>query len=352
MKKAELAEFDYHEHFCGGGMVRAGLGVRWLCRFACDIDKLKAWSYADNWGRDVLRVCDIATLEISDLPATVVDLSSASSPCQDLSLAGGRAGLGGRRSRAFWDWWRLVEGQRAIGCAPRMVLLENVPGLLTSNGGADLALVRQVYDAADYDSVVVTIDAARFTPQSRPRVFVIGVQRSLGIDIASYVSTALGALPPRGPTLASILDPRLPWHSAEETAEILAQMEPRHAAKIARMRQAGCGIARTYFKRGRRDERGNRISVVEVRDDDIAGTLRTAGGGSSIEGLIAVKGESMRTRLLSPRECARLQGLPDTYRLPANTNVAYDLVGDGVCTLVVRHLAQFVFEPILRSIRT
>jgi DNA (cytosine-5)-methyltransferase 1 len=63
-----------------------------------------------------------------------------------------------------------------------------------------------------------------------------------------------------------------------------------------------------------------------------------------------VEGESVRTRLLSPREAARLMGLPDSYHLPSNYNLAYHLAGDGVVVPVVRHLAGFLIEPILLSI--
>ena len=64
---------------------------------------------------------------------------------------------------------------------------------------------------------------------------------------------------------------------------------------------------------------------------------------------VIVKGKSVRSRLISPRETARLMGLPDTYELPSNYNEAYHLTGDGVAVPVVRHLAQFIFEPLLRA---
>jgi hypothetical protein len=93
--------------------------------------------YADNCGRDVLRIGDIATFKVSSLPAVVAGVSWSPSPCQDLSAAGAYAGLGGSRSRVFWDWWRLEEGRRAAGYASRILCLENVPGLATSNAGAE-----------------------------------------------------------------------------------------------------------------------------------------------------------------------------------------------------------------------
>jgi DNA (cytosine-5)-methyltransferase 1 len=67
--------------------------------------------------------------------------------------------------------------------------------------------------------------------------------------------------------------------------------------------------------------------------------------------MIAINGALTRMRLLLPRECARAMGLPDRYRLPLNDRDAYDLVGDGVSPLVVRHLAAHVLEPILLKVR-
>ena len=86
-----------------------------------------------------------------------------------------------------------------------------------------------------------------------------------------------------------------------------------------------------------------------MRFDDIAGCLRTPAGGSSRQVILIVNGENVRSRLISPRETARLMGLPDTYELPNNYNEAYHLTGDGVAVPVVRHLAKHIFEPLLSA---
>src|SRR5208283_4289372 len=91
------ASFTFLEFFSGGGMAREGLGPSWQCLFANDIDPMKGAAYAMNFGHAHLRVCDIARLKLADLPTTTVDLTWASFPCQDLSLAGDGKGLGGAR---------------------------------------------------------------------------------------------------------------------------------------------------------------------------------------------------------------------------------------------------------------
>ena len=102
------------------------------------------------------------------------------------------------------------------------------------------------------------------------------------------------------------------------------------------------------YKRTRLDEEGNKVQRAEVRFDDIAGCLRTPSGGSSRQSILVVEGRRIRSRLLSPREAARLMGLPDSYRLPPNYNDAYPIAGDGVAVPVVRHLAEHIFEPLLQ----
>jgi DNA (cytosine-5)-methyltransferase 1 len=87
---------------------------------------------------------------------------------------------------------------------------------------------------------------------------------------------------------------------------------------------------------------------LEWRCDSLAGALRTAKDGSSVQDIVVVDGPAIRSRKLSPREGARLMGLHDGYRLPDNTTVANTLLGDGVCVPVVRFLAAHVVEPILR----
>ena len=113
---------SFYEFFAGAGMARAGLGDRWRCLFANDFDRKKAATYALNWGEDGLNCGDVRDVATADLPE-VADLVWASFPCQDLSLAGGGAGLKGERSGTFWPFWGLVaalgeEGPRAAyGCS-------------------------------------------------------------------------------------------------------------------------------------------------------------------------------------------------------------------------------------------
>ena len=362
--------FTVYEFFAGGGMARAGLGASWRCLFANDFDPAKARSYRANWGDGNLREGDVWDLTAADLPGAA-DLAWASSPCQDLSLAGARAGLTGDRSSAFWGFWRLMQGLAAEDRAPRVIVLENVAGLLTSHRGADFAEVCKAFGEAGYDFGAVEVDAARFLPQSRPRVFVIAVRDGAaqagsgpGPFQGRAVRAAHDTLPvdlkarwrwwrlvePPAPNrrLVDLLEPgaAVAWRSSEQTQKLLGQLSPLHRRRLDAARASGERVVAAVYRRIR-VEHGVKVQRAELRLDGLAGCLRTPAGGSSRQFLLIADGESVRSRRLTAREGARLMGLDDSYRLPKGETEAFHLVGDGVAAPVVRFLAEQLIEPLL-----
>ena len=357
------------EFFCGAGMAREGLGPQWACTFANDIDPSKARSYAANFGHVGLKVGDVAHLKLSDLPGAAT-LAWSSFPCQDVSLAGDRAGLGAARSGAFWPFWRLMQGLRAEGRAPKLIVIENVPGLITSHDGQDLDAICDALADADYRFGVVMIDAVLFVPQSRERIFIVAVDKAL--DVPDSIVTASPSLPfhppqlvaacrrqkaqpiwwrlsvpPQRNTVFADLIENAPhgvaWHTQAETDRLIGMMAPVHIAKLDAAKRDGKRMVGSLYKR-MRDEAGGRVQRVEIRFDDVAGCLRMPTGGSSRQTVMIVDGDTVRSRLLSPREAARLMGLPDSYKLPSNYNEAYGLMGDGVVVPAVRWLAEHILE--------
>jgi DNA (cytosine-5)-methyltransferase 1 len=134
-------------------------------------------AYVENFGADHFNLGDIADIGVEQLPG-VADLAWASFPCQDISLAGERAGLDGARSSTFWSFWSLVKALRRDGRAPRTIVLENVCGLLTAGGGKAFASICSAFAAEGYLFGVLVIDAALFIPQSRPRLFFVAAVQS------------------------------------------------------------------------------------------------------------------------------------------------------------------------------
>ncbi|GAB2546659.1 DNA cytosine methyltransferase [Spirosoma aerophilum] len=381
----------FYEFFAGGGMAKAGLGEEWQCLFANDFDEVKGAVYNINWGAADLVVDDIANITTQQLPINFregvprpVDLAWASSPCQDLSLAGSGNGLGQReaetmtRSGTFWHFCRLIEGLVEEGHSPRLIVLENVTGAITSHQGKDFTAIISAFVGLGYRVGAVVMDAQSFLPQSRKRLFVIGVRQDLIIPEVTTVSNptslwhpkaltgAYAALPvelrmnwiwwnmpqppQRGQNFIDIIEENpsgVIWHTQAETNRVLELMNEVNLKKVHQAQKAGRPMVGGVYRRMRPEAFGKKVQRAEVRFDDVSGCLRTPSGGSSRQVILLVDGDHIRSRLLSPREGARLMGLPDNYVLPTRYNDAYHLTGDGVVVPVVRYLAHNIFEPIL-----
>ena len=137
------------------------------------------------------------------------------------------------------------------------------------------------------------------------------------------------------------------WHSSNETQKLLGMMSEQHLSKVRELQASGTKVIATIYKRTRFDKNNNRVQRAEIRTDGIAGCLRTPSGGSSRQTIMLIEKEAIRSRLLSPREAARLMGLPDTYVLPTKCNDAYHLMGDGVAVPVVRFLSAHLLEKLV-----
>ncbi len=366
---------DFYEFFAGGGMARLGLGEAWRCTFANDNDEKKAASYTRRFGKGDLLIGDVKQVKTGNLPGCA-DLAWASFPCQDLSLAGNGEGLQGERSGTFWMFWDLIRGLRKENRAPRLIVLENVRGAITSNNGNDFAAIARALAGSDYRFGPLVMDAVHFLPQSRPRLFIVAVASGVAIpdelmrldpgalwhprslvDVKftlskkaqdSWIWWNIPAPPQRTTVFSDLIeeDPiGVQWNTSKQTQALLEMMSPVNREKVRSAQKAGELRVGALYKRTRKG-----IQRAEVRFDDVAGCLRTPRGGSSRQTIIVVRGRSVRTRLLSPREAARLMGLPDDYALPSNYNDAYHLAGDGLAVPVVSHLASHLLTPVARAI--
>lgn len=344
----------FYELFAGAGLVREALEpLRWRCVYANDFDPKKRAIYEARYpdcddfdGRDLWEV------DPDELPRSV-DLVAASFPCIDLSLAGKRGGLAGKDSGAFWAFVRVLRGLREAGDQPRAVMIENVAGFLSSNAGEDFRTALRALGDLGYRLDAAQVTAEKFTPQSRPRIFVLGVREDVarramtlpdGLDAGEWaraVNSGGDARPEKvrrmmleGPrfTQRSLLEeepgeaslralgsaaggfpwgvvsfPEPPrrerdfadvvewdeesWWPEERTHRALSEMEPPHRARIREMAESGERRAATAYRRRR-----NGKSVYEVRNDGVAGCLRTARGGSSTQIVIVVEGEDVKMR--------------------------------------------------------
>ena len=171
------------EFFAGIGLTHLGLASQgWKCLYANDIDSKKLRMYASCFKEaDHYHVEDVWKTDriLARIPPRRVDLATASFPCVDLSLAGNLKGLAGEDSGAFYGFIKVLKKLRQQGRAPRAVLIENVIGFLSSHDGRFFRIALQQLADLGYFVDAFVVDAKHFTPQSRPRVFIVAFERSL-----------------------------------------------------------------------------------------------------------------------------------------------------------------------------
>jgi DNA (cytosine-5)-methyltransferase 1 len=246
---------------------------------------------------------------------------------------------------------------------PPMVLLENVTGFLSSDNGNDFRDALLALNRLGYAVDALIIDAGRFVPQSRQRLFVIGTKTSnvsaLSDTPKFYQSDCrpaaladfimwnadinwrirqLPPLPANETRLPNILENLSPnskmWWSQERADYLLNQMSPKHRAQAEAMINGNRISYGTVFRRVR-----NERSMAELRIDGIAGCLRTPRGGSGRQILFAAGKGRFAVRLLTPRECARLMGAND-FIIKVPLNQALFGFGDAVCVPVIEWIAH------------
>jgi DNA (cytosine-5)-methyltransferase 1 len=358
------------EFFAGIGLMRIGLErAGWRVAFANDIDEDKRQMYCEHFGENGEFILgDVHQLDAQDIPN--IALATASFPCNDLSLAGARRGLAGEHSSAFWGFIEVLTkmGKRC----PPMVLLENVTGFLTSHDGNDFRDALLALNRLGYAVDALIIDAGRFVPQSRQRLFVIATKTpvvSALNDTPSFyesdcrppaladfimwnadINWRIRQLPPLPVTkakLPDILENLSPnsqvWWSRERADYLLNQMSPKHRAKAEAMIKGNRITYGTVFRRVRKER-----SMAELRTDGIAGCLRTPRGGSGRQILFAAGRGRFAVRLLTPRECARLMGADD-FTINVSLNQALFGFGDAVCVPVIEWVARNYLNPVWKE---
>ena len=367
--------------FAGGGFVRQALAKDWSCVLANDINPLKERVYIDNFGDAEFNLGDIAELNLESFRHREIDLLWGSFPCQDLSLAGPLKGLSGGRSSAFWSFMLKLRELTDLGSKPKIITLENVPGFLAVNNGADFSVSLQAMRDAGYTVGASIIDAKNFTLQSRKRVFIIGVANEFSAHKGHIFSIMQNDK--RQParlndyysncnsdklfpldlskkiwreeqikSMSELIDDTLPFFSAEKTDKLLALLPPTHRARLEKLESSDEPQFYTASRRMRdRKDSGKRVQQLEVRNDNLISCIRTLSGGSSEQYLIRVFGGQIKIRRLSVDEVARAMGCIPSFKLPDVKREAYQVLGDAVVVPVVRCLATELFSPFLESVQ-
>jgi DNA (cytosine-5)-methyltransferase 1 len=313
----DMPPLRFIDLFCGIGGFRIGFEKAGCeCVFSCDWDQWSQKTYAANFG-------ELPPGDIRSVPAASInthEILCAGFPCQPFSLAGvskknslGRAhGFEDEtQGNLFFELARLIDYHR-----PAAFLLENVKNLTSHDKGNTFKVIhRTLTEDLGYHVQHGIIDARHWVPQHRERIFLVGFREPRPF--------AFPALPSPGPVLSSILEPEVdPKYSL--TDKLWNYLQNYAAKHAARGNGFGCsvfdgsGVARTLSARYYKD-------------------------GSEI---LISQGRGKNPRRLTPRECARLMGYPDTFQIPVSDTQAYRQFGNSVAVPVVAALAKEIVRAL------
>jgi DNA (cytosine-5)-methyltransferase 1 len=351
---------SFLEFFAGSGLVAQGLKSYFRPAWANDICDKKAAVYTANHGVKNFHIGSIADISGAAFPNS--SLAWASFPCQDLSLAGQIEGIHGTRSGLVWEWLRIIN---EMPSRPPVLVAENVAGLISVANGKHYRILHEALSKLGYVVGAILIDAARWVPQSRLRVFVVAFQAKTTIPSqlvaiapswlhpSSVCKAAVGLdgwvwwnmpePPPRKHNLSNVIEWDAPFADAKTDERNINLISPRHRDILNQLPKS-----RIFAAPGYKRTRGGQ-QVLELRFDDLAGCLRTPQGGSSRQIIVIKKNGQLKSRLLTVREAARLMGAPETYKIPGSYNDGYKAMGDAVAVPVVRWLAKHLLLPLVRA---
>jgi DNA (cytosine-5)-methyltransferase 1 len=312
------AAFRFVDLFAGIGGIRMGLErAGGECVYTVEIDRFARQTYSANFGEP--QGSDIHDVRAADLPR--YEVLAAGFPCQPFSIAGvsKKLSLGRlhgfddiKSGNLFFEITRLIdEGP----LPPPVLFLENVKNLLSHDRGNTFKVISEALEDRGYSLNHKVIDGQRWVPQHRERTYIVGLHRDwFGEDRFEFPD--LPDLPRR--TLGEILEPEY------DPKYVLSQHLWDYLQDYARKHKAA----------------GNGFGFGLVGPDSVTRTLSARYHKDGSEILVETGGE--RPRRLTPRECARLMGFPDTFEIPVSDTQAYRQFGNSVVMPVVAFLGTYL----------
>lgn len=316
-----MAKFKYIDLFAGiGGFHQALSSVGGKCVFASEWDKHAAAVYEENYG--IKPYGDITQINEEDIPAH--DILCGGFPCQAFSISGKQRGFEDDRGNLFFDIVRIAKFHR-----PKVLFLENVRNFERHDNGNTLKRVLAELDRIGYEVSYKVLNASNFgLPQNRERIFLVGINRDIEVTEFHFpkplgkISSIVDILEDSPANVKVVDRPDTYFTKKDYKPELGLRGEmllPNRPIQIGYVNKGGQG-ERIYSSYGH------------------AVTLSAYGGGvGSKTGLYFVDGV---IRKLSPRECARVQGFPESFILPKAPTQAYKQFGNSVAVNVVKAIAK------------
>lgn len=342
--------FTFIDLFAGIGGIRLGFEEHGgQCVFTSEWDSYAQKTYLENFGNGEILSGDITKVPPSEIPDH--DVLLAGFPCQPFSIAGvsKKNALGHAhgfecetQGTLFFDVCRILKDKR-----PKAFLLENVKNLMSHDKGRTWDVIKRSLVELGYDIFPRLINGAHFVPQHRERILIVGFRKD---DNVSFNWDEV-YLPPKGKLrMRDILhrvdgsEPLIEWDGDRYFDQVRGQVHEKYtlSAKLWRYLQ-------NYAEKHR--AKGNGFGFGLVYPDSVARTLsaRYYKDGSEI---LVWQGDTLNPRRLTPRECARLMGYPDTFRIPVSDTRAYKQFGNSVVVPVIREVARVMVPHIVKRIRS
>lgn len=333
--------FTFIDLFAGIGGIRLGFQRQGgKCIFTSEWNAWSQKTYLANFGDDHEINGDITKIHEKDVPDH--DVLLAGFPCQPFSIAGvsKKNSLGRAHGFAcetqgtlFFDVARIINEKK-----PKAFLLENVKNLVSHDRGRTFdVIMRTLRDELGYTVAAKVIDARRFVPQHRERIVIVGFREDVGFDFEAVELPAED----KGPRLARIL------HPENGTEQPEAPFTDGAKAKVAAKYTLTDNLwAYLQAYAAKHKAAGNGFGFGLVGPGDIARTLSARYHKDGSEILVS-RGKGKNPRRLTPRECARLMGFPDDWKIPVSDTQAYRQFGNAVAVPVFEAVAKAMIPGVL-----
>lgn len=310
--------YRFIDLFAGIGGIRLAFEEYGQCVFSCEWDVKAQETYFANFGETPIG--DIRSVNEMDIPDH--DILLAGFPCQPFSIAGvsKKNSLGRKhgfldeaQGTLFFDIARILKEKQ-----PKAFLLENVKNLRSHDKGKTFKVIKNILENelgyTVYDEV---LNAKGLVPQNRERIYIVGFKKPLKFEFPT--------IPEKGPALKTILEDTSDdkYTLSDKLWKYLQDYKAKHKAK------------------------GNGFGYGLADLDSYSRTLSARYYKDGSEILIPQEGKNPRR--LSPTECARLQGFPDTFKIVVSNTAAYKQFGNSVAVPVVQLIAEKMIQAIERD---
>jgi DNA (cytosine-5)-methyltransferase 1 len=337
-------DFSFIDLFAGIGGIRMGFENNGgHCVFTSEWDKYAVKTYCENFVADHPVNGDITKIDAKDIPDH--DVLLAGFPCQPFSIAGvSKKNSLGRvhgfecktQGTLFFDVARIIKEKQ-----PKAILLENVKNLMSHDKGRTFQVIKEtLQDELGYKIFPKVIDAKGFVPQHRERIFIVGFRQDTDFSWDAFNHPDADAK-----TIGDILHPQN--GSEEYSEEVFKDFITGTKGKVNEKYILSDKLWNyLYDYAAKHKAKGNGFGYGMVTKKSVARTLsaRYYKDGSEI---LVSRGKA-NPRRLTPRECARLMGYPDTFKIPVSDTQSYKQFGNSVVMPVIQEIARIMKPHIMQ----